>query len=413
MGRIKLFYRINLTREKNLLEEFRDLYDGVVLNAHLAAYYSNWTPAFLTQLNKPYFIDPVTYVFARPLATIKSNEDLKKSYEKLRRAYGGRLEKITDTRPLFPKDFRRTRLSSELAKSVLSFQNNLVADQSQTSLGDYLKILGKKEGVKGPTFLVAPYFYFTSLDDPWYEISLKTAKASLKYKGDSQLYAVICAPKSILLAEDTPEKLPRDYKGFDGYLVLVSDFRERDDTENHLRGLIKLIKNLADLEKPVYMLYGGYFSLVLSNYGLTGYSRSLCYGESKKIEVDEPVTVARQPKNYYFDLTHVKLPETVARVFYSDYPKLLCRCNICSGISSKMKSKIEEFFNSIDFDREAKGHFLHVHHSEIQEISKLTPEKIVEKLRWEYETAQDLSTDLYNIPTDHLRKWINVLDTRV
>lgn len=410
MDKIELFYRINITREKKLLEEFRGLYDGVVINAHLAAYYSNWTPAFLIQLNKPYFIDPVTHVFARPLAAIRNDEGLKKSYEKLRKAYGGQLERITDTRQLLPRDFKRTELYKELSESVINFQKNLVADQSQKSLSDYLEILGKKEAAKGPAFLVAPYFYFTSIDDPWYKISLNIARASFEYSTGNKIYAVICTSKSTLLDEILLDKLQSDYQGFDGYLILISDFKERDEEESYLRGLIELIKKVSQSKRPVYMLFGGYFSLILSNYGLTGYSRSICYGDSKKIDIDIPVAMARQPKNYYFNLIHAKIPETVARIFYSDNPNLLCKCSVCSEILSEIKSKnkVEKFFDSIDFNRDTRAHFMVVHHSEIQEISR-SNEKLVKKLQRELEISRELDVDSYNISNDYLVRWINTI----
>jgi hypothetical protein len=315
-----------------------------------------------------------------------------------------------------PKDFQADESLREFAQNVLDFQRKLVADPAQTSLHEYLEILGKKDDrIQEPTFLIPPYFYFTSFEDPWYKISLEAAKISLELKPKNKLFPIICTSKSMLLNDNFSKRLQQDYSAFDGYLLFISDFRERDDDVTYLAGLIKLIRDISQSKKPVYILYGGYFPLILSKFGLTGYAKSICYGESKKVDIEAPITNARLPKNFYMDLIHQKLSETIARAFYSDNPEYLCKCNICSNILSRFKSQkdsqiSERFFDLISFTTEAKAHFIVTHYLEKEDISKLTIDELIKKLQDEFETSQKLNVDSYNIHNSYLCRWINAIE---
>src|SRR6266498_3169943 len=65
------FYRLGPTNEKGLFKRRRDTYDGVVVPAHIASYYVAFCSEFIGALGKPYFIDPVTYIFSQDPVTLK------------------------------------------------------------------------------------------------------------------------------------------------------------------------------------------------------------------------------------------------------------------------------------------------------------------------------------------------------
>lgn len=409
--RAKNFYRLGTVGEKSLFEDMKDYYFGIVIGAHFAAFYPSWLLTFLSKVKKPFFIDPVTYIFARNLDNIKKENNFKKSYEKLMDICGKNVKTILKRRQLMPKDFLDTNstLIQDFTKNIVSFQKDIFkATPSQQSILEYTKISGKKIEIPTPLFLTTPYFYFTSLDDPWYEISIKIAKQSIKLKGEDELYAVLCFSKELLRNEDYIEKIIKDYAGFDGYLIWISDFDEKIESEEYLNGLKIFIRKLSESKKPIFTLYGEFFSLLLSKFGLAGYSRGICYGDSKS--VDAYTTGGRPPRQYYLSLLHIKLSESIARTFFSDNPNLLCKCKICSEILRNVKStenvkKIGEFFDNIDFIKEAKQHFMIMHAKEIDTISKNPLETLKKELEQEYEKSEKLNLNVYGISNKHIKRW--------
>ena len=55
MGDFKLYYRIGMAAEKNILldESIKDTYHGVAVGANVAAYGKTWVSQFLKTLSKP------------------------------------------------------------------------------------------------------------------------------------------------------------------------------------------------------------------------------------------------------------------------------------------------------------------------------------------------------------------------
>lgn len=412
---IKNFYRLGTVGEKSLFEDMKEYYSGIVIGAHFAAFYPDWSPTFLSKVRKPFFIDPMTYVFARNLDNIKKEDNFKKSYEKLINVFEKNIRVILEKRQLIPRDFlvTNTKLIEEFTKSIINFQKNIFkALPSQQSILEYAEILGKT--AKAPTllFLTTPYFYFTSIDDPWYEISIKIAKHSIKLKKEHELYVILCFSKELLCNEEDIDRIVKDYTGFDGYLIWISDFDEKNESEEYLSGLKILVEKLSEFKKPIYTLYGEFFSLLLSKFGLAGYSRGISYGESKS--VDAVVTGGRPPRRYYLSLFHTNLSETIARTFFSDNPNLLCTCRICSDILKSIKSTdniktVSQFFDNIDFPKEAKQHFMIAHTKEMQRVSKSSLDDLKKELKKQYEICEKLNPKIYGVPYKHIKRWEEVL----
>jgi len=418
---LRVYYRLGAVGEKKVFEDYSTKYYGVAIAANLAAFYPDWLPTFQQTLGKPYFIDPVTYAFARNLNGIIRDLEVKKSFQILARAYSRRVSELIerDKRQLNSKDFLtdcwNTELIEELAGNVIDFQKRITQPPSQQTLVDYAKILGEEieERSKGPDFLLAPYFYFSSLSDPWYQISLRVAKQSLNRKGATPLYAVICTSKELLLDKPALQRVREDYEEFDGYVIWVSGFNEKEEGEEYLQGFVKLVEALSERSKPVYNLYGEYFSAVTSKFGLSGYSRGICYSGSRSVDA---APGARILKLYYLELNHGKVSETVARTFFTYNPDELCGCEVCSSILQELPSKehtekVSYLFDKMDLTR-IRGHFLTTHFKEQEEISRVDLAEIIKRLNASFNKCKRLNAQLYNIPYTHLLKWSNVLSNK-
>jgi len=399
----------------------RNHYYGITLSAHLVVFYEKFFSTFLRKLDKPFFIDTVSYVFARDLDNIKKvNRNgeltLKKSYQKLVDYCDGKIKAILEKRQFLPKDFlaNNEELIKEFSKKLISFQKHFFSKKSDKAIEKYSKILGKELGSLNPLFLTTPYFYFESINDPWYNISLKLAQTSISLKKEFELYTIICFSKELLVKENDLEKIIDDYSNFDGYIFWISDFDEKNVAPKYLSGLINFIEKLNKMGKPIINLYGEYFSLILSKLGLSGYSRGIGFSEKKF--VDACVTGGGQPKRYYFPFLHYSLSEMVVREFFSDYPKLLCECKTCQLLRNQLGiprspsiTDIMNFFNEFNFTFDSKKHLMEIHTSEIDNVIKSSITDLATQLQNKIIFFRDHNMDLYNIKQNHLRTWLEGL----
>lgn len=415
-----VFFRLGIAAERNLFLQGRDTYDGVVVSAYYSAFYRTATPLLIRRLNKPFFFDPSTYAFARDIENIRRDGDLRKSFQKLVEWYSGDFKRILDSRQLIPKDFLQdgkwnTKRLSDFIERTFALQHEILNPPSsiQQSLLRYAELAGEKLKIAKlePEFVVAPYFSFDSPDDPWYAITLKLAQEARKQcKG--KLFVPLCFSKELLLQEDQFKRICDNFKGFDGYLVWASDFDDDKDAFEYLEGLGKFTSIHARMKKPIYFMYGGLYIPFLCR-GLeieAGYCRGICYGESKDVD-SGGASGGGAPVRYYYEKTFSKLPESVARTFFTDKPKELCRCKICSpiwksGMTLPENQRVPHFFDSLDF-MTARMHFMESHAHQIQTIMSLPQKQVPELLVKNIEATKDFEP--YNVSNKHLARWLSAL----
>ena len=81
---MKLYYRLGVAADRELLQRYAHLLDGFVINAHIGAWSGGWLPVFLQQLEKPYYIDPYTSIYSHNIeGTLNPSGDPKASFLKL------------------------------------------------------------------------------------------------------------------------------------------------------------------------------------------------------------------------------------------------------------------------------------------------------------------------------------------
>jgi len=418
----EIFYRLGSVGEKSLFKDMKKYYDGIIIGAHLLSLYSSSIPVFIQELEKPFLIDPMTYVFGRSFDLLTKNDELKKSFKKLIERFEKPISNILKNREFVPSDFLKNgqwneKLLEKFIKNVLNLQKNImISSPAQQSILEYMEILGEAKKPLKPKYLIAPYFYFSSTTDPWYLITQEFSKRTEKFKKNEKIYSVICFSKNILLDGKEIKKVIEDYSNIqvDGYLLWISDLDETKDDQKFLEGLVQFVRTLAEKsKKPIYSLYGGYFSLLLSKYGLKGYSRGICYGEAKN--VDTPTLGGRTTKRYYFPPIHAKLSERKARTLYQSNPHLLCQCEICKKILNKLrknkqKTIIEEFFNKLNIEQ-AKKHFIATHAKEIETITKLSKKEIIKTLKKDIETCEKIQLkEQLGIDHTYLTRWKEILE---
>ena len=300
----------------------------------------------------------------------------------------------------------------EIAQNVLDYQRSRFLGQPRLfnvyydkyALWDDEEIPEPLASSMVPAVLIPPYFYFTRAGDPWYEVSLEFATKSLglRQPGESVWPVLLIPPRSIANSDEIAI-IMRDYGsgGFDGIFIWINNFsEERDHSIKKHEGLASLVSQLASAGKPVFKLFGGYFSALLYPLGLLGFSCGLGYGSSKNAFAYGRGGGPVQP-NYYIPRLHRALPLNSAEELLRAYPSLRCSCGAC----------VETFGTDMDrFGQMRKhglcqSHFLNVRHQELKRISDHTPEELLAELE---DTIPELSSD-GALDVGHLDVWNRVL----
>src|SRR6266404_6650353 len=342
--------------------EFENSYDAIAINANMIAFSPNTISAFITKkaMGKGFFVDPITHAFQHNQSFITGVDELKikKSIANLIDAYGGKLESIISEvaidekgnktlsvkRPLLPADIDEAFIE-EFAKNVINFQQNVVKEK-EIEYNPYLEFAKEHDdsltGIEiqsKPLFYVAPYFFLESEND-WLEINQKMIKEAKKNVSDKPMFAEIVISKKLILRAISQTYEKSDLKNIvdvykksdaDGFLIWIDRYNEHEEIAESLNIYIELLKDLNESKKPVYSLYGSYFSVILTHKEiklLTGVCHGLEYGEARDVV---PVGGGLpMPKFYFYPLHN--------RVNFSDMLTLL------KGLKIKTR---EQFFADI------------------------------------------------------------------
>jgi len=413
----KRFYRYDFAVTQ-VLVDLSSKYYGIAVSAHILSYTPTSVVQILNETGKPFFIDPMTFVFARNLDNISRKGKIRRSYLKLMEDYGSPFLECNSGNRLFPSQFKDA--TGELDDSLIKGICKKILDCQQrkcvitTDFSKYDRIL--KKGITphsvSPSFLVAPYFFAKQHGGEWYSISLQFAEQARNLKGDAKLYPVICISSDILWDETQISNIVQDYKGFDGYLIWVDNLDEKTASPIEISGLKMLVSKLAAYGKPIYSLYGGYLCDLLGKFGLSGYSSGICYGESRSVDTRGGGAGNR----YYVPAVHLKISEDLANLFFSESAKnrnLMCSCPTCSeiykGVHSPLKVKeyVDHFFTLMKF-LDFRRHFVNVKYEENRALETMNTSQIRDMLDNDIQTISNIDSFLgqpSELSPRHLRFW--------
>jgi len=377
------FYRLGPTKEKELFKRHRDTYDGVVIPAHIASYYHKFCSEFVGSLGKPYFIDPMTYIFANDPTQLrrfvknkktgrtetdtsgrKKKGDIKRSYSKLIEQDYQEIIKlaVSDNRRLMPRDFADADALTRFVQRIVEFQTTRLAaiPEKYRKYERYAEKAGKAIRKTGnpPMCVIAPYFPTTTLHPRgWHATNLHLVQEAKRIAGRLPVFAVILANPQVL-AQDT-NRIAEDYAtaGADGFLLWPDGF-SGFQAPSDLRAVFDAVAEFAKGEKPVILMYGDAFSLVLHYAGLAGFVCGICYGEHKLATDDIPVEGAIPPRYYLSRLKKkVRIDTELVRNNIGQYTDFACDCDICRRRDPATQD-----------DTESREHFMLVRAKEIAEL---------------------------------------------
>jgi hypothetical protein len=354
--------------EKDYIEKTLKFLDGIIIGANLVEATPGATASLLVRigggrLGKSFYLDPMTYAFGSyiddsgirtDLDWIKSDQkrsgeiirNFKRSYVKLSNEYGAPvLNAVKASKSITTGSLKDDRTASEFCRRVAEYQLDRLAREFRED-PEYARYA---DSLPTPEAVFAPYFYMeTSKWGQWLELNIRLAVLTMQLGLPVPVHAVALADCELL---DDPKRLmtvANEFRatGVGGLWFWFSRFDELLADADRLKNFRATVEALAENGIQVMNMHGGYFSLALSRYGLSGISHGVGYGEQKDVM---PVIGQSTPTvRYYLPSLRRRLgvPE-VQRCFKElgitrpeHFFDNVCDCVICRGVLSK---SIEDF----------------------------------------------------------------------
>src|SRR3989344_3947951 len=192
MNDYKFLIRFGVHKDREAIRSLRDSISGMVVPAHILCYSTNATIAAISYIQREYYIDPMTYLYAG--ADIKDyvvfDEKTKKNHfkpsiTKLTDSYG--LTAFFEGRNfshLTPSDFTDDFIA-ELCQKNIDLQTQKVDAKKAEAYQKYselLKKVGENHAVEEmeakhiPAAILPPYFFIEKADSEWLEVNKKLAE---------------------------------------------------------------------------------------------------------------------------------------------------------------------------------------------------------------------------------------------
>jgi hypothetical protein len=272
----------------------------------------------------------------------------------------------------------------------------------------------------GAGLVIAPYLFARDIDDGRFLVNLDLLSAALRYTEqqglEQPLFAMLNIGSSFLDSPRIINMITEQYADFDvqGFFVCVENFDDRVVGYEQLLGMVQLCRSLS-AEKDLIVSTIASFGQVLCSLGINGFVGGVGWLETfREINLRsgrEAFGAQQIPRaRYYYvpELLSYLRPDDTETIFNPEECRSMtqyrCRCEICEEqIPEEPLSK--------------KTHFLIRRFQEMEEIAREESPNRAEHIRGRLELALALAEDIENealirIPTEHLVRWLNVLDAQ-
>jgi hypothetical protein len=264
--------------DQQTARELTGNYDGLLVPGTVAAFQADGTRGFVLTLSArspapQYAIDPRFPLFQQPLPAAK------KSHDALAALFGDP-HLVQYRTPVAPEAYT-DEVIDDLVRHWLAF-NRGFTELALKKFDKYAQRLDEEilpENRRGPTWILPPYFTALADDDRWWRVSERMWRSARAQARSVEHLVRVVATDSVDLLGNLLARCPETELA-----IWVSQLDEAPDERfglGDLRRYGEAINYAASAGKAMFALYGGFFSVLLGNFGLTGSSHGIGYGESR------------------------------------------------------------------------------------------------------------------------------------
>lgn len=402
------------SKDKRVVAEALGHFDGFQVSATVPA----TTLSYVRDIGKPFFVDPMAYMFVLPPdSTIDpKTRKVRSGVSVLANRYGSLLKTIAGKRSLSARELLdHGNAVDEITENALTYEREKLEAGDINLFNPYLDKYAQlaldgnevphSSTAITPWALIPPYFHFSSIDSDWYRASLACARAALRYKRDREaLFPTIFMAPDLFDFPGNIEEIISDFDddGFDGFFIWVNAFSEEGSSPDRLGNLIRLVQGLKSLGKRVFKFHGGFFSILMHESGLDGFSCSLA-GKTDRDVFSYKWVAPKKPilPKFYVPGLHRVYPLEEAAQLMRMFPFLHCHCAACD---ESYGSNLEQFISQMKEPGYCERHFLNIRRQELRAALAGTSAMVAQLT----ETISQLSKK--NAPgARHLIKWRGLL----
>lgn len=425
--------RVGSLSDKRVIEACESSFDVLVVQGNLAVSAPQGIATW--PLQKPIWIDPITYAFAASPDYLKSGKsgDYKRTFRKLAEVFGSPFTEALDAgRKVSPSDFATHEAIRSVTQRVLEWQQTVFALPEEDH----------KYGVESvsPVLSTVPYFPLTvtgtSSGDvpPWLRTNLSFVAEAAGLMEPSKLAVGFLADLDVF-----------DHPNFGVWLGAYVDqllaheikhlwwwISDHDEVNTSLQRAVKLLTSFQHIRSrgiEVHQAFGGSLSSSALSLGLTSVGHGVNYWEQKGWE---PISTGGLPTARFFHpelRERLRVPEAIAIVdaqisSVREFRDRVCGCEICGtvvlddisdfGAYGEVNVRTRRTRNGglVEFDsptpealRITKSHYLAAKGREVSASLRQMPTEISEGFR---EDAEFWVSDISR--TAHLDRWALALD---
>lgn len=275
--------------DKKIVEATQSSFDVVVLQANLAVSATKGLSSWLG-LDKPFWIDPITYAFVANPNYLMSEQkvkrgedetrwDFKRTFRVLAERYGEPFTRLTaERRSLRPDDFDPTK-DAEVVQRLTEWQ--LTVLEPSDADRRYLP-LARLE----PVLVTAPFFPLRrarSGEPEWLEVNLRLARETLEQHPSERVAVGVLVEESLFDDPTAFNKIFASYMGLGAqHLWLWLDENEEESiTEPRARRLREYVRTAVASGVRVHQAFAGSYSALLLSEGLSSIGYGVAYWEHK------------------------------------------------------------------------------------------------------------------------------------
>jgi hypothetical protein len=166
-------------------------------------------------------------------------------------------------------------------KQIIEIQLNFSSrSEDSRKLEKYKKLLGLSSlgSMRMPQFLMPPYYQFTTLKDVWYSVSQRCVEKALQYCKGVPVWPVFhYSDWSVIDWSAVSEWLAsRKLREFWFY---PNNFKEHEVEGAALKSYRRAVETAREHGLSPHVLFGGYFAVLMSYFGMSGFANGIGYGE--------------------------------------------------------------------------------------------------------------------------------------